>query len=76
MAAQFRPGRCRKAMWWGWGGPAGLCGKDAYGPTAKGSSHYPQSWACPAHGGPPKCEETEFLRNAAIEAWEKEVENA
>ncbi len=62
------PGWCHKAMWYGWGGPAGCCDKPAYGPTPLGWKRMPLIWACPSHGGPPKCDETEVLRNHAIEA--------
>lgn len=58
-------GKCRVPMWWGWGGPAGHCGEQAFGPQ------YPRAYlatknpiyefehptfcsgpCCPKHGGP------------------------
>ena len=49
--------RCRKAMWSGYGMPAGLCNEPAYGPEAhmRDKDEY---WTeeriarCPQHGGP------------------------
>ena len=48
-----KPGRCQKAMWWGDGAPAGLCGEPAFGPCAT------LVMACERHGGPgaPRSEE-------------------
>lgn len=46
---------CRQPLWYGWGGPAGLCGEQAYG-----SEIHPNSMShllsrecarCPKHGG-------------------------
>lgn len=48
---------CRKAMWWGTGAPAGLCGEPAYGPE-RYSQKDDRTWTmpelarCPLHGGP------------------------
>lgn len=55
-------GKCRVPMWWGYGGPAGHCGNEAFGPQlprevlreSRGISdpafcHGP---CCPMHGGP------------------------
>jgi hypothetical protein len=44
--------KCQKAMWYGWGGPAGVCGEQAYGPASKDSEYPWLMQACPAHGGP------------------------
>lgn len=53
------PMRCRKAMWWGWGGPAGTCDADAFGSERNrdGSqslefAHCPETARCENHGGP------------------------
>ena len=41
-------GRCRKAMWWGDGSPAGVCSREAYGPPTWDSEwRYAFSLACP-----------------------------
>jgi hypothetical protein len=59
--------RCKKAMWDGFGMPAGLCGNPAYGdnsarlketetdyeyPNNRRSKFTPLTMACPRHGGP------------------------
>lgn len=51
------PARCRKAMWFGWGGPAGTCDEPAYGPDTAikdpGILRYAtEVFRCPLHGGP------------------------
>lgn len=72
MSVAKGPGWCEVPMWWGTGMPAGCCDEPAYGPTAKNDplircgERLPRTWACPAHGGPPKCPETEILRDAAM----------
>lgn len=49
---------CRKAMWWGYGAPAGHCDAPAYGPEKHMRDQVPEWWTspeiarCPAHGGP------------------------
>jgi hypothetical protein len=67
------PLRCQKAMWFGYGGPAGVCGEKAYGnfigkdsparwpQPAKHKQMWlsPQTARCPNHGGP---------------TWEKAIE--
>jgi len=58
-------GKCRTAMFWGYGSPAGLCGEEAYGPQLPmdllkemhGPFHHPSFCigpCCPSHGGPRK----------------------
>jgi len=49
--------RCRKAMWWGYGNPAGLCNAPAYGPEKHmrdSDDHWKSAEIarCPLHGGP------------------------
>lgn len=51
------PPRCRKAMWFGTGAPAGTCDEPAYGPdTAIKDPGWllmePEVFRCPLHGGP------------------------
>lgn len=46
---------CRKAMWWGYGAPAGTCDEAAYTneihPNALAMMLHPQLARCPRHGG-------------------------
>ena len=44
--------RCRKAMWYGDGSPAGHCDEPAYGATRFGWDGMPLQIACERHGGP------------------------
>jgi len=53
------PARCRRAMWWGTGMPAGTCDEPAYGPEKlphradPGSLVLaPEVFRCSAHDGP------------------------
>lgn len=75
MSSHNRPGFCDKALWYGWGGDAGHCDKPAWGPTPKGygrrEGETPLLWACPEHGGPPQCPETDILRNHFMKAATK-----
>lgn len=57
---------CRKAMWYGHGGPAGTCDKPAYGPEAHMRDKLewwtaPGIARCPQHGGPSMEEFQEWL---------------
>lgn len=47
------PCRCRQPLWWGYGSPAGLCGKDAYGADVQSASLGPNGELarCSDHGG-------------------------
>lgn len=63
---QEAPLSCRKALWWGYGAPAGTCGEKAYGSDP--TPYRPKTWTypeqlseisfnrqlarCPDHGGP------------------------
>lgn len=47
--------RCRKPLWFGYGGPAGLCGEEAYGseihPNSMSMLLSSECARCPKHGG-------------------------
>lgn len=53
---QENPMRCRKPLWWGWGGPAGHCNELAYGPSdvMRSQTYYlsGEIACCENHGGP------------------------
>jgi hypothetical protein len=59
--------RCRKAMWFGYGAPAGHCDEPAYGPE-KHMRDWPGGWTeagiarCPNHGGPTVEEFMQWLK--------------
>jgi hypothetical protein len=60
--AAWEGGKCRVPMWWGYGGPAGHCGKEAFGEqlpklVLRDLRGWPDALycfgpCCPDHGGP------------------------
>jgi len=73
MALQLEsPLRCQKAMWWGTGAPAGVCGEKAYGSHV--GEYRPATWRFPAMPGELWfCRETARCPKHGGPTWEKAI---